>query len=186
MLMVQHMRKPFSHTLMALDVVYQAVLSPLNAGDCVPRLQKQVGIDPSCILVLCHAGTCRRGRRAWTGCALKRRVSVAHHVYAFMMFTLSVRRQEYLMKAIFSGVRCSAVGRTVIRQGTVFKMRQHVFKTIHKMQICCYSNYLYVLTKKEYYSGSNVIVCKHHECHQSVENGERKSVEAGKRQYARC
>ena len=50
--MVQHMRKPFSHKMEALDVVYQAVLSPLNVGDCVPRLQKQVGIDSSCIFVL--------------------------------------------------------------------------------------------------------------------------------------
>ena len=29
------------------------------------------------------------------------------------MFTLSVRRQEYLMKAIFYGLWCSAVGRTL-------------------------------------------------------------------------
>ena len=119
MRMVQRMRMPFFHTLTALDVAQQAVLSPLNAGDCVPRLQKQVGIDPSSILELRHAGTCRRGRRALTGCALKRRVSAAHHVYAIMIFILSVRRQEYLMKVIFSGNRCSAVGPTVIRQGTV-------------------------------------------------------------------
>ena len=39
--------------------------------------------------------------------------------YAIMMFTLSVRRQEYLMKVIFSGLRCSAVGPTVIRQEIV-------------------------------------------------------------------
>ena len=35
------------------------------------------------------------------------------------MFTLSVRRQEYLMKVIFYGLSCSAVGRTLIRQGSV-------------------------------------------------------------------
>ena len=35
------------------------------------------------------------------------------------MFTLSVRRQEYLMKAIVYGLKCSAVGRTLIRQGSV-------------------------------------------------------------------
>ena len=49
MLMDQRMRKPFSYTFTALDVVHQAALSPLNAGDCVPKLQIQVGIDPSCI-----------------------------------------------------------------------------------------------------------------------------------------
>ena len=64
MLIDQRMRKPFSHTFTDLDVVHQAVLSPLNTGDCVRQLQIQVGIDPSYILVLCHAGTCRRGRRA--------------------------------------------------------------------------------------------------------------------------
>ena len=53
MLMDQHMRKPFSHMLTALDVVHQAALSPLNAGDCVPQLQIQIGIDLSCIL--CYA-----------------------------------------------------------------------------------------------------------------------------------
>ena len=41
--------------------------------------QIQVGIDSSCILLLCHARTCRRGCRAWTGCALKRRASAAPH-----------------------------------------------------------------------------------------------------------
>ena len=35
------------------------------------------------------------------------------------MFTLSVRRQKYLMKVILCGLRCSAVGRTLIRQGSV-------------------------------------------------------------------
>ena len=35
------------------------------------------------------------------------------------MFTLSVQRQEYLMKVIFYGLRCSAVDRTLIRQGSV-------------------------------------------------------------------
>ena len=60
--MDQYMRKPFFHTLTALYVVHQAVLSPLNADDCIPQLQIQVGIDPSCILVLCHAVTCRHLR----------------------------------------------------------------------------------------------------------------------------
>ena len=50
--MDQRMRKPFSHTLIALDVVHQAAISPLNAGDCVPQLQIQVGID-SCFF--CYA-----------------------------------------------------------------------------------------------------------------------------------
>ena len=36
------------------------------------------------------------------------------------MFTLSVRQQEYLMKVILYGLRCSAVGRTLIRQGSVY------------------------------------------------------------------
>ena len=36
----------------------------------VSRLRKQVGIDSS-FLVLRHAGTCRRGHRAWTGRSLK-------------------------------------------------------------------------------------------------------------------
>ena len=57
MLIDHRMRKPFSHTLSALDVVHQAALLPLNAGDCVPQLQIQVGIDPNCILVLRHGGT---------------------------------------------------------------------------------------------------------------------------------
>ena len=37
------------------------------------------------------------------------------------MFTLSVRHQEYLMQEIFygHGLRCSAVGQTLIRQGSV-------------------------------------------------------------------
>ena len=35
------------------------------------------------------------------------------------MFTLSVRRQEYLMKVIFYGLWCSVVGLTLIRQGSV-------------------------------------------------------------------
>ena len=35
------------------------------------------------------------------------------------MFTLSVRRQEYLMKVILYGLRCSAVSQTQIRQGSV-------------------------------------------------------------------
>ena len=43
MLMDQRIIKPFFHTLTALDVVHQAALSPLNAGDCVPQLQIQVG-----------------------------------------------------------------------------------------------------------------------------------------------
>ena len=32
------------------------------------------------------------------------------------MFTLSIRRQEYLMKVMFYGLRCSAVCHTLIRQ----------------------------------------------------------------------
>ena len=40
-------------------------------------------------------------------------------ILRIMMLTLSVRRQEYLMKVILSGLRCSAVGQTVIRQETV-------------------------------------------------------------------
>ena len=35
------------------------------------------------------------------------------------MFTQSVRHQDYLMKVIFYGPICSAIGRTVIRQGSV-------------------------------------------------------------------
>ena len=35
------------------------------------------------------------------------------------MFTLSVRRQEYLMKVIFYGLGCLAVGLTLIRHGSV-------------------------------------------------------------------
>ena len=35
------------------------------------------------------------------------------------MFTLSVRRQEYLMKVIFYRLSCSAVGGTLIRQRSV-------------------------------------------------------------------
>ena len=40
--------KPFSRTSTVLEVVHIAFLSPLNAGDCVPRLQNPAGIDPSC------------------------------------------------------------------------------------------------------------------------------------------
>ena len=43
----------------------------------VPRLQQQVGIDSS-LLVICHAGTCRRGHRLLTRCVLKRLVDTAH------------------------------------------------------------------------------------------------------------
>ena len=141
MLLVQRVRKPFSHMLTALDVAHQTVLSPLNAGACVPRLQKQIGMYPSCILVLCHAGTCRRGRSAWTGCALKRRASAVHHVYAIIMFTLSVWRRDYLMKVIFSELRCSAVGRTVIRQGSVLGFSANRVWLVSRFYICISLHY---------------------------------------------
>ena len=35
------------------------------------------------------------------------------------MFTLSVRRQEYIMKVIFYGCRCSAVCRTIMKRESV-------------------------------------------------------------------
>ena len=46
-------------------------------------------------------------------------VNAARPVPDGEVFTLSVRRQEYLMKVIIYGFRCSAVGRTLIRQGSV-------------------------------------------------------------------
>ena len=49
----------------------------------------------------------------------KRTVKAAHPVPDGEMFTLSVRRQEYLMKLIFYRLRYSAVDRTLIRQGSV-------------------------------------------------------------------
>ena len=75
MLMDQRMRKLYFHTFFkevgqwvscwwtsvweshfpirwTLDVIHQAALSPLNAGDCVPQLQIQVGIDPSASVTL--------------------------------------------------------------------------------------------------------------------------------------
>ena len=35
------------------------------------------------------------------------------------MFTLAILRQEYLIQVIFYGLRCSAVVRTIISQGSV-------------------------------------------------------------------
>ena len=46
-------------------------------------------------------------------------IKAARQVPDGEMFTLSVRYQEYLMKLIFYGLRCSAVGRTLIGQGSV-------------------------------------------------------------------
>ena len=46
-------------------------------------------------------------------------VKAARPVADDEMFTLSIRHQEYLKKAIFYGLRCSAIGRFLIRRGSV-------------------------------------------------------------------
>ena len=45
---------------------------------------------------------------------VRKHVKAARPVLDGEMFALSVRRQEYLMKVIFYGLRCSAVGGTLI------------------------------------------------------------------------
>ena len=77
--MDKRLKKSFSLTSTVLDVILQVVLSLLKTDDSVLQLRNPAGIDPSCILVAtCHAYTCRRGRRDWTGRALKRPASAAH------------------------------------------------------------------------------------------------------------
>ena len=63
------------------------------------------------------------------------------------MFTLSVRRQEYLMKAIVYGLKCSAVGRTLIRQGSVLGFSANRVWLVSRLYI--FTLFFYITTKRE-------------------------------------
>ena len=57
------------------------------------------------------------------------------------MFTLYVRRQEYVMKAIFYGLRCSAVGQTLIRQESVLGFSANRVWLVSRFYIFILSHY---------------------------------------------
>ena len=139
MLINQRMRKLFSHTSIvldieseygfpywkiALDVVHQTALSPLNVGDCVPQLQKQVGIDTSCILVLCHAGTYRLADYPAHSCTAmhhRARPSISAQLLtiAFNMRSC-IRRGCSTRHNIWRAVTCDALSGGAVARGIIY------------------------------------------------------------------
>ena len=74
------------------------------------------------------------------------------------MFTLSLRRQEYLMKLIFYGLRCSSVGRNLIRQGSVWEFNANRVWLVSRFYIS-YITFLALLQSASFLNTNCAVWC---------------------------